>query len=285
MTIDPLRNLAKRLLPEKSQPIVHRWVLAARRFRFSFSERPARFSFSERPASTSASPYPFAVADDNELARLGEKYAPTKRLHNYLPFYWMHLRDIRFQVKNVLEIGVQTDRSIRMWEEFFPNATIWGLDIDPQCERFTGDRRRIVIGDQGDRACLRRVVEAAGGSFDIVIDDGSHLVEHQFTSFDFLFPHLTEHGIYVVEDTGGCVGDEGLATVRSLETLVESIMYWPRGFRHGWPLLSAFPDDASWSDTNVIAVAFYRWIVFVMRGKNPEDNPYLGPLPGSDENG
>jgi hypothetical protein len=272
VTIDSLRNLAKRHLPPGAQRVAERWVMTARRF------RPLhRFSFSERPAAASESPYSFPISNDNALEALGAKYAPTKRLHNYLPFYWMHFRDIRFEVRNVLEIGVQTDRSIRMWEEFFPNATIWGLDIDPACERFAGDRRRIVIGDQGDRACLRRVVEAAGGCFDIVIDDGSHRVEHQLATFEFLFPNLSDHGIYVVEDTGGCVGDPGLATVRSLETLVENIMYWPRGFRPSeWPALSEFPDDATWVDTRVIGVAFYRWIVFVMRGKNPGDNPYLG---------
>jgi hypothetical protein len=257
--------------------MLERWVVAARRFR-----PPGRFSFSERPASPRESPFSFAIADENILAQLGAQYAPTKRLHNYLPFYWMHFRDIRFSVKKVLEIGVQTDRSIRMWEEFFPNATIWGLDIDPECERFAGDRRRIIIGDQGDPACLRRVVKDSGGDFDIVIDDGSHRVEHQLLSFDFLFPHLTEHGIYVVEDTGGCVGDPGLATVNSLKSLVDSIMYWPRGFRPSdWPSLSAFPDDARWIDTNVIGIAFYRWIVFVMRGRNPGDNPFLKPLPES----
>ena len=117
VTIEPLRNLAKRLLPARAQQIVERWVVAVRRF------RPRRkFSFSQRPAIASESPYPFPVAPDNVLAQLGEKYTPSKRLHNYLPFYWMHFRDIRFEVKRVLEIGVQTDRSIRMWEELIEQS-------------------------------------------------------------------------------------------------------------------------------------------------------------------
>jgi len=121
------------------------------------------------------------------------------------------------------------------------------------------------------------------GAFDIIIDDGSHRVEHQLASFDFLFPTMSDHGIYVVEDTGGCVGDPELATVNSLKTLIDSIMYWPKGFQpEDWLHLPSFPDEARWIDKNVVGIAFYRWIVFIMRGKNPRDNPFLAALP-SDE--
>jgi hypothetical protein len=163
-----------------------------------------------------------------------------------------------------------------MWEEFFPNAIIFGLDIDPQCKQFEGCRRRVFIGGQSDEAFLDKVVKEAGGSFDIVIDDGSHRVDHQLQTFNFLFPRLTDHGIYVMEDTGGCVGDFSLITVNALRALVDNIMYWPSGLDPGsWPNLSKFPAASSWSDRNIIGIAFYRWIVFVMRGKNPEDNPFL----------
>jgi len=186
-------------------------------------------------------------------------------------------------VKNVLEVGIQTDKSIRMWEEFFPNATIHGIDIEPGCKQFEGDRRRMHVGDQSDRAFLARVVAAADGPFDIVIDDGSHRVEHQLTTFDCLFPAMAEHGIYVVEDTGGCVGDPELVTIGALETLVESIQHWPNGVQPSdWPRVHEFPGSASWADRHVIGIAIYRWIVFVMRGRNPQDNPFLGPLESAD---
>ncbi len=275
MDIERLRSRAKQHLPGWAQDLARRAIVAKR----SWMPR-ARFSFATAREPARASAHGLLVSSENPLEELGAKYLPTKRLHNYLPYYWMHFRDIRFAVEKVLEIGVQTDRSIRMWEEFFPHATIYGLDIDPACEQLAGGRREIFIGDQSDRACLARVVERAGGYFDIVIDDGSHRVEHQLASFDFLFPMLSDHGIYAVEDTGGCVGDPGLATVSALKALVDHVMYWPRGFRpEDWPHLDRFPREASWADRNVIGVAFYRWIAFVMRGNNPADNPYLTPMP------
>lgn len=215
------------------------------------------------------------VAPDNPLEQLGAKYLPSKRLHNYLPHYWMHFRDIRHEVSTVIEIGLQRDHSIRMWEEFFPNATIYGIDIDPRCQQFAGGRRKVLIGDQGDAAFLRRVIEQTG-SPDIVIDDGSHRVAHQLTTFNLLFPALASHGVYVVEDTGAVVGDYQLRTVNALQGLVESIMHWPEGVApEDWPRLGSFPAGTPWAARNIVGIAFYRWIVFVMRGKNPEDNPYL----------
>jgi hypothetical protein len=239
-----------------------------------------RLLFAHPPGVSPQSPFPFVVSKVNPLEELGAKYIPSKRNHNYLAYYWMHFRDIRLDVRSILEIGVETDRSIRMWEEFFPNATIYGVDIDPNCRQFEGDRRRILIGDQGNSEFLRQVIQEPRWAFDIIIDDGSHRVDHQLKTFEVLFPAMSDHGIYVIEDTGGCVADHELTTINALKPIVDSIMYWPRGFAPSkWPHLTEFPAAAKWSDRNVVGIAFYRWIVFVMRGKNPQDNPFLTPLP------
>ncbi len=234
------------------------------------------FTFPDSRPTDSPSPYPFWVDRNNLLEELGNKYQPSKRNHNYLVYYWMHFRDIRTHVKKVLEIGVQTDRCLKMWEEFFPNATIYGVDIEPSCKAFDGGRRRMLIGNQGSREFCRELVSETGGQFDIIIDDGSHKVEHQLNTFNWLFPELNQHGIYVIEDTGGVVGDTGLETVGNLQALVNHIMHWPAGYDPGnWGYLSSFDDSTLWADRNIVGVAFYRWIAFVMRGNNPGDNPYL----------
>ena len=222
------------------------------------------------------------VSRTNLLEELGAKYQPSKRIHDYLRHYWSHFRDIRLDVKSVLEIGIQTDRSLRMWEDFFPNATIYGIDIDPLCRRFEGGRRRVFIGDQGVPAFLRRVADVAG-EFDIVIDDGSHIVEHQLRTFDVLFPSVSVNGSYVIEDVGVGV-DPSLRTVNALKRLIDKIMYWPPGFDPpAWPTLSKFPEGTPWAERNIIGISFYRWIVFVMRGRNPESNPFLRAASDSGE--
>lgn len=240
------------------------------------SLRTYRFTFPASDRKIQGDTSPFIISRDNVLEELGKKYLPTKRTNNYLVYYWMHLRDIRLQVRNVLEIGVQRGHSIRMWEEFFPRAAIYGLDIDPKCKQVEGGRRKILIGDQSDPAFLSSVVKQVG-CFDVIIDDGSHKVAHQLKSFEVLFPSLSDHGIYALEDVGGGVGDFNLRTVNALKTLVDKIMYWPSDLHpREWRHLSRFAEGVGWLEQNIIGISFYRWIVFIMRGNNPGDNPFLG---------
>ena len=160
---------------------------------------------------------PFGIQKSNLLEKLGKKYKPSKRNHNYLVYYWLHFRDIRFEVKHFLEIGIKTDSSIRMWADFFPNAKIYGIDIDSNCKSFENDRCKIFIGDQNNYNFLNQVSNTIAHPLDIVIDDGSHKYIHQLRTFSFLFPRMSEHGIYVIEDTGGVVGDYDLFTVNALK--------------------------------------------------------------------
>lgn len=264
-----IKRIAK-LFPSKLKHDLYTWWVQLKTYQLTFVKK----NFT--PKSSLPSPYKYQINSKNILSLLGEKYQPTKRLHNYLIHYWKHFRDIHMSVTRVLEIGVQTDRSIKMWEEFFPNAVIYGIDIDPDCINFTGGRKKIFIGDQSDEKLLQKVLDDAGGYFDIIIDDGSHRVYHQLKSFDFLFPNLSSHGIYVIEDTGACVGDVELKTINKIKKLVDNIMYFPNNFPFdSWSSLSNFPETATWADKNIIGISFYRWICFIEKGNNPSDNPYL----------
>lgn len=208
------------------------------------------FAFSH--ATQDESHYKFPVWEGNPLDELGKEYEPSKRWLNYLPYYWMHFRDIRYDVRNVCEIGVQTSRSVRMWEEFFPNANIYGLDIDEKCKEVEGGRVKIVIGDQSDKTFLRSFVNSIDSKFDIIIDDGSHIAEHQLITFETLFPAMTTHGIYVIEDI---IGDACTKTVNSLKQVVDNVMYWPKDYPlENWPQLAHFDGRATWADRNIIGI-------------------------------
>jgi demethylmacrocin O-methyltransferase len=132
------------------------------------------------------------------------KHGTDKWTHGYIPFYRRHFAPFRRKRFNLLEIGIGTvgprggGDSLRMWREFFPNATIWGLDILDKASH--AERRiNIVQGSQNDADFLRSVA-ARIGRIDIVIDDGSHVNEHVLTSFTTLFPLLAAGGLYVIED-------------------------------------------------------------------------------------
>jgi len=118
---------------------------------------------------------------------------------NYGPIYDRHFADFRDQSINILEIGVLKGGSMRLWEKYFPNANIYGIDIDEECKQYESDRTKIFIGDQGDVSFLRNV-KAKIPRIDIIIDDGSHRAKDQKITFEEMYYHLRMPGVYLIED-------------------------------------------------------------------------------------
>lgn len=115
---------------------------------------------------------------------------------HYGRVYDFHFNPLQYSARRILEIGVDHGGSLQLWKRFFPNAEIVGLDINPDCKRFEEDRISIVVADQTDGAVLETL-----GEFDIVIDDGSHLIPDQSITFGYLWPR-TKH-VYLIEDCHG----------------------------------------------------------------------------------
>jgi hypothetical protein len=116
--------------------------------------------------------------------------------HNYVPLYETHLGHLRDQPITLLEIGILDGASLRMWRDYFHRGAIVGLDIE---EKSSDDPRTTIFrGDQSAPDVLETL--RARGPFDVIIDDGSHVGEHIWASFEGLFAALKSGGFYVIED-------------------------------------------------------------------------------------
>jgi hypothetical protein len=125
---------------------------------------------------------------------------PGDTCHTYTPVYHEMFGHRRQAVRRVLEVGVNAGSSLRMWEEYFPAAEIYGLDIRREV-LFSSGRIRCYHADQGSaQSLLAAVAETGGGAFDLIIDDGSHIDAHQILTAETLLPCLAKNGIYVIED-------------------------------------------------------------------------------------
>ena len=146
-------------------------------------------------------PFGAGESDAPTLAELCEEHRTDKcgHHHNYVELYDVLLAPLRDRAERVLEIGVLHGDSARLWEDFFPRAQIFGIDIVDTSEHQT-ERIHTFVADQADRAQLQRFIDTHGSGFDLIIDDGGHTMEQQQTSFGFLFPHLRPGGIYIIED-------------------------------------------------------------------------------------
>jgi len=121
---------------------------------------------------------------------------------------WIHFFDVydrhfsRFRDKEVtiLEIGVSQGGSLQMWKDYFgPKAKIYGIDVNPQCKELEEDNIKIFIGSQSDRKFLNEVKKSIP-HVDILIDDGGHTMEQQIVTYEEMFDHVKENGVYLAED-------------------------------------------------------------------------------------
>jgi hypothetical protein len=123
--------------------------------------------------------------------------------HHYLEIYERHFEPLRQRPEplRILELGVSYGGSLQIWKKYFgPQARIVGVDINPDCAERADPGVDVLIGDQSDPALLAKAIEQLGGGVDLVIDDGSHIGRHQVASFEYLYPRISERGIYVCED-------------------------------------------------------------------------------------
>jgi methyltransferase family protein len=150
---------------------------------------------------------PFALKEppqpDCELAALAYS-GRFRRIHkwtHYFQIYERYLEKYRGKPCKMLEIGVSGGGSLNLWREYFgPHATIYGIDINSNCAELDTPETPVRIGSQADPNFLRTVVSEMG-SIDVVLDDGSHKAAHQRTSFEVLFPLLSDGGLYIIEDS------------------------------------------------------------------------------------
>ncbi len=173
----------------------------------------------------------------NRLYWVGRFYGDTdKTTHGYLPLYANYLRSMRMRANVVLEIGVGNDAlplpsgSLKMWRDYFPRSVIAGIDIHPKVVDL-GPRVRFFRADQSSTDDLANVVQALGGRLDVVIDDGSHVAEHQWASFRALFPCVSPGGWYVIEDLstsywpdfGGMIPADATTAIGLIAALVSDV--------------------------------------------------------------
>ena len=122
--------------------------------------------------------------------------------HDYTPYYHELLRDR--DIRRVLEVGIgdkcYNAASLRMWAEYFPQAEIYGCDIDLSTFVFDNPRIHCFYCDQSSPVSLQQVVFQTGGQFDLIVDDGSHRIDHQQLTFQVLYPLLNPKGVYIIED-------------------------------------------------------------------------------------
>lgn len=141
------------------------------------------------------------ASESDTLDSIGVRYGTDKSSihHDYLNLYEGFLAPFRYETLSILEIGVWQGASLSMWAEYFSNSRVVGVDIAPAIERHPNPRVILEIADQSSVADLVSLGQSYG-PLDLVIDDGSHLWDHQITTLRYLLPFVKSGGYYILED-------------------------------------------------------------------------------------
>lgn len=166
-----LKTIAKHLLPD----VFINWFRTKRA-----REGIGQYTFNFDAASDIKRDIQEKYGHDSELLDLfvNNKGAIVHKWHHYIPLYDRYFSSFRGRKMRFLEIGVSNGGSLQMWRKYFgDDAIIFGIDTDPKCETLNGLAGQVRIGSQTDHGFLESVLKEMGG-VDIVLDDGSHHMEH-----------------------------------------------------------------------------------------------------------
>ena len=152
-------------------------------------------------------------SDKGEIKSSGHPYPWPS--HSYTDYYKRLFWNCRESVGKVFECGLGTSNpnipssmgasgkpgaSLRVWRDYFPNAMIYGGDIDKNI-LFSEDRIETFYLDQLDPVAIEKFwLQVNEDSFDLMIDDGLHIFEAGSSLFTNSIDKLSSSGIYVIED-------------------------------------------------------------------------------------
>lgn len=158
--------------------------------------------------------------------------------HHYTKTYSKYFAPLRKEKIKLLEIGIFYGNSVKLWESYFVNGELHFVDINAERIQYHSNRSHYHFVDQENIAEMQALATNLGGNFDIILDDGGHLMTQQINSFKALFPSLKSGGLYVIEDLhtsywsayggGGAVGAPASTKgtcVEFLKGLIDDLNY------------------------------------------------------------
>jgi hypothetical protein len=125
--------------------------------------------------------------------------------HSYLPLYDNLFSRLREKAVNVLEIGILSGGSIKLWRDYFQNATVHAVDIMPEASLWPGimNDHRIKLYTSTDAYnpdFFNNTFALPQVKFDMMLDDGPHSLESMKIFILHFSSLLSDDGILVVED-------------------------------------------------------------------------------------
>ena len=141
------------------------------------------------------------------LDYLFKKYETDKSnaSHGFTKYYTNHLNKLKNRRLNFLEIGSATGGSAAAFVHYFDKSNVFCLDVNLTLVKYKSDKINFFGLDSSNSKLLfkffKNVEEKFSvKKFDVIIDDGSHILSDQLFSINYFFKYLKKGGYYIIED-------------------------------------------------------------------------------------
>jgi predicted O-methyltransferase YrrM len=175
-------------------------------------------------------------SSSSKLCEIGAKYdtdkssqrknvTNTRHCHPYTLFYDSLFCEYVNEQLNIAEIGILHGASLLMWREYFPNANIYGFDNNPEyIEQFKASHgtNNVFLNhmDVSDKKNISDVFQNTGIQYDIIIEDSTHLMDHQVNVIESCVNHLKPGGILIIEDVFKKYNE--MAYIKKIENVLDN---------------------------------------------------------------
>jgi hypothetical protein len=131
-------------------------------------------------------------------------------VHSYLDLYEKLLCNKKYSAKNILEVGIgdfceKNGGSLKLWKDYFINATIYGLDIlnDSRVIDELKNNPRVILytsSNAYDDIFFNNKILSKNIKFDFMLDDGPHTLESMIKFIKLYSQVIADDGILIIED-------------------------------------------------------------------------------------
>jgi len=145
------------------------------------------------------------------LCKSGANYGTNKSPLNiighrsgYTPYYDLLFRHLKNEKINFAEIGIENNASTKMWRKYFSKAKIYGFEFeDIKIKKAKKHKLKNTVYhkiDVSNQNNIQKTFSKINKKFDIIIDDSTHIFDHQINIIKKVHPFIKKNGILIIED-------------------------------------------------------------------------------------
>ena len=145
------------------------------------------------------------------LCKLGKKYYTNKSSLNleghrsgYTGLYTILFSQLQNKKCSIAEIGIWKNASTNMWRKYFSEATIDCFEFDKKKLELAKKQKLKKVYyhfiDVNDKKIINDQFKKLNRKFDVIIDDSTHIFEHQINIIESTINYIKKGGMLIIED-------------------------------------------------------------------------------------